>query len=318
MSTDIKDLVALLYRPDWTTLSLSAMLHFERDKEVERRLFVQQMDQMRPPPGPFGRQPPPFRPADLKLDDEGGAEDEEDEEELDPSERRVLIGSGGRYRITAADGRVLTVCDGSTRWLCSKHGARADKTTGKPAIDLRGLLTPRWLLTGYDLEITGEEQTQGRAAVAVLATPRGRWPGQRPKRYDLLDRVDVLADAELGILLSSEQIFQGHLSQATRLSDLVIDPAEAADDSLFTPPPGLTISDEEDSSSSDSWHQALAGSWPGLRRARLPARLVSRFGTRRASGPSGRPAMSLTCQQIHGQPATATGRPALAQPMRTW
>jgi len=75
----------------------------------------------------------------------------------------------------------------------------------------------------------------------VLASPRAVTFRPSMDNYHLLDRVDVLVDAELGILLRSEQVFRGQTLELSQLHDLVIDPPQAADAGLFAPPPGMPV-----------------------------------------------------------------------------
>src|SRR5260370_42356311 len=66
-----------------------------------------------------------------------------------------------------------------------------------------------------------------------MTTSRG------PGDYHLLDRVQVLVDAELGVLMRSEQVFQGQTLRLAQMHDLVVDPPQAADPGMFQPPPGM-------------------------------------------------------------------------------
>ena len=50
-----------------------------------------------------------------------------------------------------------------------------------------------------------------------------------------------MVDAELGILLHRQEMFQGQIVSLTQLTSVTVNPPEAADDSRFRPPPGSVI-----------------------------------------------------------------------------
>jgi hypothetical protein len=138
---------------------------------------------------------------------------------------------------------VTGVCDGEFRWEVFAGTARR-RAAGRPDRAFRGMITPRWLLAWYDLKITGSTDVSGRLAHQVAASPR-----EVPTRFGsgnsrLLDRVDVLVDAELGIIVRSEQVFAGQTLELAEMHDLVIDPPEAADPAMFALPPGMAAEDD--------------------------------------------------------------------------
>jgi outer membrane lipoprotein-sorting protein len=99
------------------------------------------------------------------------------------------------------------------------------------------LLCPSCLLGGYTLEELGPVTVAGRDAIAVAATPRrdvlGSGSAERP-----YDRIEVTVDAELGILLRRIETSGGELVTLTELTDVAMNPPEAADPARFAPPPG--------------------------------------------------------------------------------
>lgn len=113
---------------------------------------------------------------------------------------------------------------------------------GGPDRAFRGLVTPQWLLAWYHLRVTGETDVAGRPAYRVTAIPR-RSSRRLADSYDLLDRVDVLAGAGLGIIRRSEQVFDGQVLERAQLHDLVLDPPEAAGPALFALPSDALDSD---------------------------------------------------------------------------
>jgi hypothetical protein len=89
----LREVVALLYRADWTRLSLSATLASWTDHELRRRMR--------------GIHHPPVSP-------DGG----EREPPVTEHSKHVLLAPGGKYRISqdTEDGPVHQVCDGETAW----------------------------------------------------------------------------------------------------------------------------------------------------------------------------------------------------------
>jgi outer membrane lipoprotein-sorting protein len=69
----------------------------------------------------------------------------------------------------------------------------------------------------------------------------GSGPGHR--RHD---RIEVAVDAELGIMLRRIETAQGELLTRTELTDLTMNPPEAADPARFAPPPGSNRSEHPD------------------------------------------------------------------------
>ena len=92
------------------------------------------------------------------------------------------------------------------------------------------MLKPSWLLTGFTLETSGSLTVNGRDALRVTATPRpGRW-GRPAAGRRRADRVEVIVDAGLGILLRHEEILDGSPLRATELTDVRIDSVPPGDD----------------------------------------------------------------------------------------
>ena len=159
------------------------------------------------------------------------------------SEHSVLIAPGGHYRIESSDG-LLAVCDGEHSWYLSDGEAHRELRP-RPRSEFHGLLTPQWLIASYDLQVIGAEEVGDRAAIPVTGTPRkaATW---RSGYYHFLDRVEVLVDAELGILLRSRQILDGQTLEFAELRDLIINPPEAGMSGMFTLPPDVPVEDEEE------------------------------------------------------------------------
>src|SRR5215470_2905172 len=149
-----RELVALLYRADWTRLCLSGEVHGV-DPLVPT--VVTKTGAGRDDPFPPFPKAPPFEPFWPEAND-----------------RTLLLAPGMRYREESADGRRVQGCDGERVWLWS-----ADlPPTVEIGVDRRPrpphpeLLAPSWLLSGYKLTIKGKVTAYGRPCVRVLATPR--------------------------------------------------------------------------------------------------------------------------------------------------
>src|SRR5579864_2158092 len=236
--TDLQDVIGLLHRADWTGLSLSADVHSETDQD----LWMSRSRATRPHWVPGGRvwrfrENPESSP--LTWEEATG-------EELagyHSWDTRLLIAPGGRYRQEYQDepsGRAIG-SDGERSWAWRPQDpAPPGRIAHKPP--LPQLFCPSELLTGYTLEVRGSVTACDRDAIAVQATPRadiGTGPGLRSS---LADQLEVIVDAELGILLRHEAMFDGQRLSLTELTAVVVDPPEAADPSRFAPPAGSRIS----------------------------------------------------------------------------
>jgi hypothetical protein len=207
------DLVGLLYRADWTRLSLAAEVSVRRDLDLDR---AQTEAAVAPP----------------------GHEWEMATDQLGTETRRstLLIQPGRRYREQGEDR--AGGCDGDRSWLAIRKGdgwnVEADDGPEPP---LPPMLRPSWLLTGYTLEADEPVTVGGREALRVVAFP---WPhvwSRGPAGARPLDRVEMLVDAGLGILLRHEEILDGGTLSVTELTEVRLDPAPV-DDDQFAPPGG--------------------------------------------------------------------------------
>ncbi len=243
---DLQQVIGLMYRADWTRLSLSADVYSENDGELARS----RRRATRPPewqgrhfrlrPGPGGG-----------PDWEEVPEEEEEEEEEDRGYHtgwgRLLIAPGGRYRQEYGDepsGQVKG-SDGERGWMWYRPDLAPPPwlpVGADHAPPLRELFCPSELLGEFTLEVRGPETACGRDAIAVVATPRTsikHLPGLRPV---LFDRLEAIVDVDLGILLRREETFGGQRLSLIELTAVVLDPPEAADRGRFEPPPGSRIS----------------------------------------------------------------------------
>ena len=204
----LPEVIGLLYRADWTRLSLSAEVRSETDRELLPRL---------------SRDEPPrwYRPRQAQTQEEQTQEEEWSRWHRAWSAQKqddgryswrgtLLIGPGGRWRLEGsvpgrdAGGGAAEGNDGERGWSW-----RPSATDGPPPLPVKvngayppvpELFCPSRLLGGYTLEELGPVTVADRDAIAVAATPRrdvlSSDPGHRSH-----DRVEVAVDAELGILL---------------------------------------------------------------------------------------------------------------------
>lgn len=238
---DLPALVALMYRADWTTLSLSATVTSFRDRGPRLALH----------PRPSHPEPDP------------------DPEPLVTEESyQILLAPGGKYRVThRGDRGGYDVCDGET---ASGVYPGAPGLAGMPRVQRRKATTlggyledlrfPGRLLSGFSLELAGPVQIRpvqagpaeagsvaagSRPAYRLVARPRPlASPGLRKQGARSDVEVRVVVDAATGLLLSYEELLGGQPESRTELSDVRLDPAEAADNALFQAPPGLDEPDQ--------------------------------------------------------------------------
>jgi hypothetical protein len=246
-----RELVGLLYRADWTGLTLSGTV---RGPEPVIDTTITVTEQWSPPgpwwPGrprwPGGSPPEPPTPPDwcFAPPEHEGA-------------RTLVLAPGRRFRVESADGSWVLGSDGERVWhwqrdLPPDTDVQFD---AKPRAPFRTQLVPSWLLSGYSLAQSGPATVCGRAGLRVLATPRTvigrdsrRWrhergsiglvpgPGPRWLRSGYWDEVDAVIDAELGILLRCARRLGDHEPSVTEFESLEVGgPAEAA---LFSAPAG--------------------------------------------------------------------------------
>jgi len=233
---DVADLVSLLYRADWTELSLSADLTTLTDRAViEQKMSAYGAGFMwsgavRP------SQQPPDSPAEQAESQLGAAT---------RSTSHLLLAPGGRFREeTGGEGApaILRLSDGASYWHPDrKHIPSSGRAT--PPCD--ELLCPAWLPASFVLELAGQTIIADRQALRIAArprpVPRGDSPAFRQWRPgdNLIDRVDAVIDAELGILLRCERLCGGQVLRRSELTGITLNPARAADPGQFAPPPGI-------------------------------------------------------------------------------
>ena len=203
------DLVRLLYRADWTRLSLAAEVSASQDPSRNPGWLLGGVPPAPPgtwpwswPPGgswtsPFFRWPgesavwdePPGEPGSSGESREdslwrrfGGSgrppwaghewEMATDQPGPGPSRSTLLIAPGSRYRREGDD--FMSGCDGTRSWHAVKEndGWSVVAARGPEPPPIASMLRPSWLLTGFSLETGGSLTVNGRDALRVTATPR--------------------------------------------------------------------------------------------------------------------------------------------------
>jgi hypothetical protein len=280
--SDGPDLVSLLYRADWTRLSLSADVYASLDRS--------QLEDELPPRPPswlaFG-QPWGPRPGMASLTEavryagplgfpgpnparKPGREWAEATEALgtvvpgtETGRSTLLVAPGRRYR-QQGEG-TLSGSDGERGWRAVLEGGSWTVTgTGNPEPPLGEPLRPSWLLAGFTLEITGRVTVDGRDALKVTATPRpGLWeqaapsgtgsPGTGSPGTGSLNRRELVVDAELGILLRHEEMRAGKSLRVTELTGVQVGLAPPGDDGWARPPGGWDSAGQSTPRDGMSW-----------------------------------------------------------------
>lgn len=266
----LPDLIALLYRADWTRLSLSAELRAEYGEGP-----------LRPPPSP----PLPGSPRKYRSRWYRDWPGQRQDSGRYVGHGALLIGPGGRWRLACPDpgrgagGEAAEGNDGEHVWswrpLEMGDSAPLPVRENGAYLPVPELLCPSRLLGGYTLEELGPVTVAGRDAIAVAATPRRDALGSSPAQQ-AYDRIEVAVDAELGILLRLIETSADELVTLTELTDLTMDPPEAADPARFAPRPGSHLGDpkgEKPAVSGPGWAAAnLAASGLGVLARYLPSK----------------------------------------------
>jgi len=240
----LPEVIGLLHRADWTRLSLSAEVRFEQDGDLARRrdktVAAESMRRLGIRPDLLGS---PSR--EQELDDERGG--------YHRWHAALLIAPGRRYRLEyeGDHGGHADGSDGEQAWTLRPPDAAPlpprDVENG-PGLPVPALLRPAGLLARFTLDVGGPVTACGREAIAVTAVPRhgavGSLTTLSPRACD---RVELIVDAETGILLRREETFEGQLLTLTELTTVTMSPPEADDPARFAPPAGSRpVRDPED------------------------------------------------------------------------
>jgi outer membrane lipoprotein-sorting protein len=246
------DPVLLLYRADWTQWSLSVKVIRRRNWRLYAELTGRLAADMRRRSGGMINFMGSALSVSRQARDDGGSDG------WAQTTERLLIAPGGRYRFAPeqsrrADDRVrgrvdddddddqvrLIVSDGEFCWVI--WAADAERSVADLAHPpFSDIVRPTWLMHQLRLSATGTSEVAGRAALQVRGTPRlpaDRWAWITAQ----LDRVDIVIDAELGLVLRYESVFDGQPLSCIEVADLVINPGAAADAASFRPDDAIEV-----------------------------------------------------------------------------
>src|SRR6185437_3934340 len=165
-----------------------------------------------------------------------------------------------------------------------------------PGLPVPALFRPAGLLARFTLDVGGPVTACGREAIAVTAVPRhGAVGSGTSRRPPASERVELIVDAETGILLRREETFEGQLLTLFELTTVTMSPPEADDPARFAPPAdSRPVRDPEDAPGRSGPGWQVAANAAGLAAGGLGAwlRLAPHLpGHRPAAGASSLAAM---------------------------
>ena len=193
-----RELVGLLYRADWTKLTLSGTV--TGAEPVVDTVITVQSDE--PPRGPWQRkdddtEPPPPPPSwvfphvppwlsrrvEVQVREAHRGRASGPFWDFEPGGQGAVcalsVAPGRRFRADGADGAWALGCDGARMWHWFRERPAGTSVSfgfngvdDRPRPPYRALLAPSWLLAGYSLVLDGEETVAGRAGVRVRGTRR--------------------------------------------------------------------------------------------------------------------------------------------------
>jgi outer membrane lipoprotein-sorting protein len=144
----------------------------------------------------------------------------------------LRVAPGGRYRTDLVDeegDRRLEICDGQSVWVV-EDGEAGFSVPADGIVPFTDLLHPAWLLATYALTVTGSCRQADRDGVALIGYERDGL-GMRDGSTAPPSRVDVVMDAELGILLSYRK--NGQRPESAEFTQLTVGDGDSADAADF-------------------------------------------------------------------------------------
>jgi hypothetical protein len=221
---DERELVGLLYRADWTRLTLTGT--------------VRGSGQF--PPTSFGDRMWSFRGGPPKAGSPSWPLWAAMTADRPETQSTLTLAPGKRYRLAAEDGSRVLGSDGERvwQWLADVPAGEWATFERKPQPPVGGLLAPTWLLLGFRVSVEGETTVAGRAGIVVTGVAQTArlvglpaltllpW-GLAPRP----ERVSAVIDAELGIVLRRELRDPDGTVTVTEFLDLEV--GGAVDPSVF-------------------------------------------------------------------------------------
>jgi hypothetical protein len=155
----------------------------------------------------------------------------------------VLVAPGMRYRYESAD--YQTGCDGGRPWEIDEDEEDDRRGsvhwTSGPQAPLARMLCPAWLLHSSRLEVRGSTRVCEREALDVVMTSRPTLRSALIAAHEIADVVEVLVDAESGILLRVPELDEDDRPDVREFVRADFSPV--IDASRFRPPPGSRIAE---------------------------------------------------------------------------
>jgi hypothetical protein len=143
------------------------------------------------------------------------------------------------HRILGGDELHTRVIDGPLWWFhaprqgtLTNEGETETSGSGMRDVGAGGLLEPSALLSVYQLEVTGSETVAGRAGIRVRCTRNAPSVlGSSVHAHELGGELEVVVDAERGILLRRTAMLDGEPMQISEVLEVAFD--EQLDPALF-------------------------------------------------------------------------------------
>lgn len=242
--TAAPEVIPLLYRADWTRWSVGAEVTVRQNRSAARAFTSRFASELQ---RGWGGMMPLYR--DTQPDADAGGPDPGLDQRVQ-IRYRFLIAPGGRFRFEPLPGLAagepaehgdepvtLIVCDGESCWVI--RGEEAEQyAADRWHAPMDDVVSPSRLISRLHLAAAGTTEQAGRAVLRLTGKPR--LPnGRSALRTAMLDQVDLLVDAELGLVLRQESRYDGQPLEITELRDLVVEPRAASDPACFRLPPGI-------------------------------------------------------------------------------
>ncbi len=219
------DLLELLYlaRSRWTTVhaTLSDWTHVERSQHAYERFLVRS-GRVSGPSVSVGAPGDGSHPVEVEY------------------ASRLWLSADGRFRqerVGEWDGMTL-VHDGEKAWIYTGRSGAIEHESQTIAPSGAELFDPAVLIPALELELLGDVTVAGRTTHAVGARPRARHgpPG------DLVpagcDEVRLAVDAERGVVLRIESLFDGERVRLVEVAEIAFDDPIDEERFRFELPPG--------------------------------------------------------------------------------
>jgi hypothetical protein len=246
-------------------------------------------------------------------------------------ERDLPGAPGGSPVVTVDDGTVRAVLEpGGRPSVVVDHGQ--PPSDGAPTL-ARLLLDPVALMGAFRFQVTGRSSAAGRPAIAATAVPTGRVPLRQTGLPPGTDKLELLVDAELGVLLRLVCASEGEVFEVQQFREIAVNellPAGAFELPGHTRPPATagtastperaagtastperaagTASTPEQAAGTASVAERVAGTGSAQRRASAPREARAEQGA-----PAARQPAAERAQPGHGAPRPEHGRDHAAE-----